>query len=36
MLDILLLWLTMLSLAGDGEQLGQPKPHCMHVPGCFE
>jgi hypothetical protein len=36
MLDILVLWLTMLSLAGDGERPGQPKPHCMHVPGCFE
>jgi hypothetical protein len=35
MLDIFLLWLTMLNFASDGEH-GRPEPHCMHLPGCLD
>jgi hypothetical protein len=36
MLDIFLLWLTMLTFASDGERPEGPEPHCMHLPGCLE
>jgi hypothetical protein len=32
MLDIFLLWLTLLTFASNGDR---PEPHCMHVQGCL-